>query len=370
MQRVGAARPGQRARRRSTCGAPTGIGYNVGQDQEDRSANAPVDSWNADLRSRRSSPSSRTAASPCSTRPTRSSRPCSRISASDPNSQTDEDLKRGRSQADGDPAVHPQDPLLAVHRRSRQRRDLRRGRLQRRHPAGARPRRGSRSRASTIKYCDPEGRRDHLVRHAGDPGGRAAPGQRARLHQLHDGARGRRRRTRNFVNYANGNKASLAVGRRRTCKNDPEHLSAAGGDGEAVPGRWRTRRVHAPAEPDLDAVHRRASRTERHETGARHSRRRRAELHGRMASQRGTQHAETRPRLERSAGQALTCASSNVTKKFGDFVAVDDVSLDIYKGEMFCLLGGSGCGKTTLLRMLAGFEKPTSGTHLHRRRRT
>jgi putrescine transport system ATP-binding protein len=50
-----------------------------------------------------------------------------------------------------------------------------------------------------------------------------------------------------------------------------------------------------------------------------------------------------------------------VTKKFGDFVAVDDVSLDIYKRELFCLLGGSGCGKTTLLRMLAGFEEPTSG---------
>jgi putrescine transport system ATP-binding protein len=50
-----------------------------------------------------------------------------------------------------------------------------------------------------------------------------------------------------------------------------------------------------------------------------------------------------------------------VSKRFGDFVAVDNVSLSIYKGEIFCLLGGSGCGKTTLLRMLAGFETPTSG---------
>ena len=51
----------------------------------------------------------------------------------------------------------------------------------------------------------------------------------------------------------------------------------------------------------------------------------------------------------------------NVTKKFGDFVAVNNVSLKIYKGEIFCLLGGSGCGKSTLLRMMAGFESPTSG---------
>jgi putrescine transport system ATP-binding protein len=51
----------------------------------------------------------------------------------------------------------------------------------------------------------------------------------------------------------------------------------------------------------------------------------------------------------------------SVTKKFGEFVAVNDVSLKVYRGELFCLLGGSGCGKTTLLRMLAGFEDPTTG---------
>ena len=52
----------------------------------------------------------------------------------------------------------------------------------------------------------------------------------------------------------------------------------------------------------------------------------------------------------------------SVTKKFGNVTAVNNVDLDIYQGELFCLLGGSGCGKTTLLRMLSGFEVPTSGT--------
>jgi putrescine transport system ATP-binding protein len=50
-----------------------------------------------------------------------------------------------------------------------------------------------------------------------------------------------------------------------------------------------------------------------------------------------------------------------LTKNFGEFVAVNSVSLNIYRGEIFCLLGGSGCGKSTLLRMLAGFEEPSAG---------
>jgi putrescine transport system ATP-binding protein len=50
-----------------------------------------------------------------------------------------------------------------------------------------------------------------------------------------------------------------------------------------------------------------------------------------------------------------------VSKSFGPFQAVRDVTLSVAQGEIFSLLGGSGCGKTTLLRMLAGFEDPTSG---------
>jgi putrescine transport system ATP-binding protein len=51
----------------------------------------------------------------------------------------------------------------------------------------------------------------------------------------------------------------------------------------------------------------------------------------------------------------------NITKRYGDFVAVDNLTLDIYEREFFSLLGPSGCGKTTLMRMLAGFEEPTEG---------
>jgi spermidine/putrescine transport system ATP-binding protein len=51
----------------------------------------------------------------------------------------------------------------------------------------------------------------------------------------------------------------------------------------------------------------------------------------------------------------------SVTKRFGDLVAVDDLSLDLAGGEFFTLLGPSGCGKTTTLRMVAGFEQPSEG---------
>ncbi len=52
----------------------------------------------------------------------------------------------------------------------------------------------------------------------------------------------------------------------------------------------------------------------------------------------------------------------NLTKKFGEFTAVEDISLTVEKGEIIALLGGSGCGKTTILRMLAGFIEPYNGT--------
>lgn len=61
------------------------------------------------------------------------------------------------------------------------------------------------------------------------------------------------------------------------------------------------------------------------------------------------------------SGEAPLVQFRNVTKRFGTFVAVDNVNLSIYQREFFALLGPSGCGKTTLMRMLAGFETPTSG---------
>jgi putrescine transport system ATP-binding protein len=54
-------------------------------------------------------------------------------------------------------------------------------------------------------------------------------------------------------------------------------------------------------------------------------------------------------------------AIEGLTKRFGTVTAVDNVDLTIERGELFALLGGSGCGKTTLLRMLAGLESPDSG---------
>lgn len=62
-----------------------------------------------------------------------------------------------------------------------------------------------------------------------------------------------------------------------------------------------------------------------------------------------------------AADSAPVIEIDHVVKRFGEFVAVDDVDFSIGQGEFFSMLGPSGCGKTTTLRMIAGFEQPTSG---------
>jgi putative spermidine/putrescine transport system ATP-binding protein len=66
------------------------------------------------------------------------------------------------------------------------------------------------------------------------------------------------------------------------------------------------------------------------------------------------------PRPE-TIGSAPAVSLEDVVKRFGEVVAVDGVTLDVAPGEFFSLLGPSGSGKTTCLRMIAGFEQPTSG---------
>lgn len=58
----------------------------------------------------------------------------------------------------------------------------------------------------------------------------------------------------------------------------------------------------------------------------------------------------------------IVVSATNLTKSFGDFKAVDDISFEVKKGEIFGFLGANGAGKTTAMRMLCGLSKPTSGS--------
>src|SRR5687767_10127402 len=93
--------------------------------------------------------------------------------------------------------------------------------------------------------------------------------------------------------------------------------------------------------------------------GRLYGRYRRLRVEERRVSERPPQEVED---AGRDVEHTVAVELSAVTKRFGEFVAVGDLSLDIYEGEFFSLLGPSGCGKTTTLRMIAGFEEPTRGT--------
>jgi putative spermidine/putrescine transport system ATP-binding protein len=71
--------------------------------------------------------------------------------------------------------------------------------------------------------------------------------------------------------------------------------------------------------------------------------------------------AESRQREATGAITPAAISVTGLTKRFGDTIAVDGITLDIKDGEFFSLLGPSGSGKTTTLRLIAGFERPTSG---------
>ena len=58
----------------------------------------------------------------------------------------------------------------------------------------------------------------------------------------------------------------------------------------------------------------------------------------------------------------ITVKTTNLTRKFGSFVAVDRVSIEVYRGEIFGFLGANGAGKTTMIRVLCGLLRPTSGS--------
>src|SRR3954447_9554974 len=65
--------------------------------------------------------------------------------------------------------------------------------------------------------------------------------------------------------------------------------------------------------------------------------------------------------VDASASAETDIRLEGVTKRFGDTVAVDDLTLSIERGAFYALLGPSGCGKTTTLRMIGGFEDPSAG---------
>ena len=188
LQRVAAARPGQRALRQPHVGHD-GIGYNEGKVKAIM-PDAPIDSWRPGVRSE-----DRGQIQGLRHLGARRADRHGRRSCSLPRQGSQQPVRRGsearRGHADGDPPVHPHDPQLAIHRRARERRDLHRGRLERRRAAGARP--GGRGRQGTSSST----RSRRKARSSGSTSTRSRrtrpPGQCTRVHRLHGAARRSRR---------------------------------------------------------------------------------------------------------------------------------------------------------------------------------
>ena len=158
----------------------------------------------------------------------------------DPNSENLDDLKAAEDGADEDPPVHPHHQQLRVHQRARERRDLRRRWAGAATSCRPRPRAEEAKQGVEIGLLGPQGRHDHLVRHVRDPGGRAAPGERPRLHQLHDEARGGRGELE--LRALRQRQCGLGAAARCVGARRPGRLSAARDDGEAASRTSRGRR--------------------------------------------------------------------------------------------------------------------------------
>ena len=72
--------------------------------------------------------------------------------------------------------------------------------------------------------------------------------------------------------------------------------------------------------------------------------------------------AAPQARNEGAAGTSASLALNGVTRRFGEFTAVDNISVEVGPGELLALVGASGSGKTTTLRIAAGYESPDAGT--------
>src|SRR6202171_4260071 len=86
------------------------------------------------------------------------------------------------------------------------------------------------------------------------------------------------------------------------------------------------------------------------------------EVLGREHQEPRTRAVTTAPRARGAEGGTGVLALNDVTRRFGEFTAVDNVSVDVGPGELLALVGASGSGKTTTLRIAAGYEQPDSGT--------